>query len=403
MKNKLAIIVSFLVLCLVTGCLKSSNPKVHRQEATNGKQILKSEPKSKADSRTRRQAEALFNKAMAYYRHGRYPEARRYLKKTLSLDPHHGMASRMLVPQLGRKPLPFAIHVVKAGDTLNGLCQKYYGTTDGCEVLTSFNNLEHPDRLKPGQVLVLPPQTTSRWPQDYRRSLPRIIASANHQIKNGQSLSRLARMYYGNLPLFHAIASFNKLVDATRVSDGSIIKIPRFAKIPFRNIHQKTKGKNHLRGDGRKLEKQRQRALHYFRKKRWQEAISAFRAVLAIYPHDEVSLEYLPKALFQQAKRDFQLGRFLKAKKGFEATLAYDINCKECGSYIDASIEEYKKVHYQRGIEFFNRERLEEAIAEWEKVYALDPDYKAVEYNLNHARRKLPRPSKPGQVAPDSP
>ncbi len=396
--SALAILLCWMLAsCLPGSTVQRSKPAGQAAQSASPPEI------SNTGSHSRHQADLLFNKAMAFYRRGRYPDARKFLVKALQLDPRHPMALRMLVPQLGRRPLPFAIHLVKTGDTLSGLCQRYYGTSDGCSILASFNNLEHPDRLKPNQIIVLPPQTTARWPKDPRQSLPGIIGKVSHRIKNGQSLSKLARLYYGNYALFHVIASFNDLVDATSVANGSTILIPRFEKIPFRSGYHKTsKGTKGRTIDSRNLKKQRQRALQHFRKKNWPAAISGFKAILASNPHDEVSLDYLPKALFQQARLDFKNRRYLKAKKGFEDALAYDINCNMCEKYLDASIEKYKDLHYQRGIAFFKNEQLEKAVKEWEKVYALDPDYKAVEYNLKHARWKL-GPGKPGQVAPDSP
>ncbi len=389
MKRSLLAFILLVAIAGFPGCHPSSFPGPDKatisKPAYNSKQQPGKSSIGKADS--------LFRKAMAYYKRGRYPVARKLLEKTLKIYPNHPMASRMLVSQLGREPLPFALHVIHSGDTLSGLCQKYYGTVVNCELLTNFNKLDQSDKLKPGQVLVLPPQTNSRWPQNYRRSLPEIKGKIEHKIKNGQSLSKIAQIYYGNYTLFHVIASYNGLVDATRVADGRSIVIPQFKEIHFKKSryspkHGHKKSHEAISSRNKKL----RLALNHYKHKRWKAAIVEFKNILARYPRDETSLDYLPKALFQQARIDYDQGRYLKAGQGFEKALAYDINCNECEHYLEASIEAYKNYHYQRGIKFFQEEQYKKAIDEWEKVYTMDPDYKAVEYNLKHARWKLGPP-----------
>ena len=49
-----------------------------------------------------------------------------------------------------------------------------------------------------------------------------------------------------------------------------------------------------------------------------------------------------------------------------------------CKLYIKKSEDLYKETHYKRGIRFFDRERLIEAIKEWELVRLIDPNYKKV-------------------------
>ncbi|HYG74171.1 MAG TPA: LysM domain-containing protein [Planctomycetota bacterium] len=47
-------------------------------------------------------------------------------------------------------------HVVQTGDTLSGICRKYYGTPDYFGKLAEANNLRSRDHIRVGQVLVLP-------------------------------------------------------------------------------------------------------------------------------------------------------------------------------------------------------------------------------------------------------
>ena len=45
--------------------------------------------------------------------------------------------------------------------------------------------------------------------------------------------------------------------------------------------------------------------------------------------------------------------------------------------------------HYKKGIEYYKKDMLEEAIKEWEKVFEIDPDYKDVKKYLEETKEKL--------------
>jgi len=49
----------------------------------------------------------------------------------------------------------------------------------------------------------------------------------------------------------------------------------------------------------------------------------------------------------------------------------------------------YCDEHYRKGIEYYNQDKLQEAIREWEKVQALCPGYLLVEEYLDKAKKKL--------------
>ena len=76
----------------------------------------------------------------------------------------------------------------------------------------------------------------------------------------------------------------------------------------------------------------------------------------------------------------------MAAKKGFESALEYDSKCEKCATYINQSLESHKEVHYNKGVAYYGRQQLEEAIHEWEQVDQLDPGYKDVDHNLKKAR-----------------
>jgi tetratricopeptide (TPR) repeat protein len=126
-----------------------------------------------------------------------------------------------------------------------------------------------------------------------------------------------------------------------------------------------------------------------FKEKKYQQALVAFKEVLDVNPEDSMALEYSYKINFQYGIALFERKEYLAAKDKFEASLRYKKDCQKCHAYIKKSEDLYKEIHYKKGIQFFYKELLNEAIEEWELVRAIDPDYKRVDYLINKAKKIL--------------
>jgi cell fate (sporulation/competence/biofilm development) regulator YlbF (YheA/YmcA/DUF963 family) len=49
------------------------------------------------------------------------------------------------------------------------------------------------------------------------------------------------------------------------------------------------------------------------------------------------------------------------------------------------------ETHYNRGLSYFGKQQLSEAVREWELVRAVDPNYKDVEKDIEKAKTLLER------------
>ncbi|MBT8340448.1 MAG: tetratricopeptide repeat protein, partial [Desulfatitalea sp.] len=327
-----------------------------------------------------------------------------------------------------------------------------------------------------------------------------------HTLQRGESISKLAQMYYGNYKQFHIIAQFNGMDDATRVTVGQKIKVPKVAGLPFHLPQQEQKPSATLETDiaetptptqeappgdildegptdevsemdeqvmayrdtgivlynegkyedavfelnkaieaapedkqtrsylakayfesGKRLFEQqdfkaardafesayqydpacdacltmvdksksgpvlmrREKGIDLFNQNEYSQAIPELELYLQQRPKDTEIHGLLSKAYFQQALGDYNKGNFQAAQKGFEAALEYDTGCEKCAVYITKSLESFKEEHYNRGIVYFGKENLAEAVSEWQAVYDVDPDYKDVTANLQKAQQLL--------------
>ena len=47
-------------------------------------------------------------------------------------------------------------HIVRKGETLSGIAQRYYGTADGMQKLLKANQIDNPNKITPGTKLTIP-------------------------------------------------------------------------------------------------------------------------------------------------------------------------------------------------------------------------------------------------------
>jgi tetratricopeptide (TPR) repeat protein len=120
----------------------------------------------------------------------------------------------------------------------------------------------------------------------------------------------------------------------------------------------------------------RDHGIGLFEKKEYQEALVELTKVLNACPEDPIALEYSYRSHFQNAMNLFESKDYPAARDQFQACLRYRHDCQECHRRIKASEELYKELHYKKGMQFYEKELLYEAIEEWELVKALDPKYK---------------------------
>jgi tetratricopeptide (TPR) repeat protein len=136
----------------------------------------------------------------------------------------------------------------------------------------------------------------------------------------------------------------------------------------------------------------REHGMELYRESRFEEALFEFSKVLSARPDDPVARDYSYRSSFELALEFFQKQDYLAAKEQFLVSLKHNSNCRQCHVYIRRSEELFKEIHYKRGIEYYGKEQLADAIVEWERVWNLDPNYKRVDYYIKKAKdiqRKL--------------
>ena len=423
----------------------------------------------------------------------------------------------MLVSRQPEKAPEYVLHQIQPGESLSMVAKKYYGDYKKYNLIARYNGIEDATKVKPGQIIKIPNAGQENMPAVGNQDALKKADFVLHKIQPGQSISRLAQIYYGDYRKFHLIAQYNRMDDATQVKVGDVIKIPKVPGLPFNQPSNKSaqpaastvqepsedqaaapmpaepepqaeaapepqqsqepekitennnneqvlayrdagielynegkyedaifelhksaeampedketrsylskayfeSGKSLLSRSeydaakeafesalqfdpacqecGKYIEKSkigpllvyRNKGIDHFNRNEFGDAITALTQYLDLRPDDPDARIYLGKAYFQKALIDFNKSDYLMAKKEFESALAYDRQCEKCPQYIKQSLASYKETHYNKGVAYYGKQQLEEAIKEWQAVYDMDPGYKDVDQNLKKARELM--------------
>ncbi|MCX5795107.1 MAG: LysM peptidoglycan-binding domain-containing protein [Elusimicrobia bacterium] len=127
-----------------------------------------------------------------------------------------------------QSPEPSAArHVVQKGDTFWNLAQRYYGDPQRWEVIRDANG----QNLELGATVLIPPVAASSGA--VKRQQPAVATDRprSHVVRKGDSLTRLAKKYYGNASYFQFILRANPgLKDGDDLKFGSTLVIPPLPK-----------------------------------------------------------------------------------------------------------------------------------------------------------------------------
>jgi tetratricopeptide (TPR) repeat protein len=321
----------------------------------------------------------------------------------------------------------YILHTLQPDESISTLAQRYYGDYRKFHLISQYNELEDATRVTVGQEIKIPVleglpiiaepseirTDSGQVPQALTDEIIMVKGYITHIVQPQESLSKLAWTYYGDYNKFDLIAKFNNIDDLTSVRVGQEIKIPEVEGVPFLAKAQDEKIKEYKvpkelsvvkempereTAAEPKIEKEKQTVddpaanyrelgIELFNDKKYTDAIMEFQKVLNVTPGDKVAINYLSLAHFEQGVRSFEKDEYTRAIKEFETSREYNKDCEKCESYIKRSEDTFKEGHYRKGFAFYRKEKLAEAIHEWELVYNMDPAYKDVDKNLKKARK----------------
>ncbi len=118
---------------------------------------------------------------------------------------------------------PATTWTVRAGDSLYRIAEQALGDGTAWRRIVDANRGINPDALRIGQVLTIPPRRSRAAPV----SDP--IPAGTHEVVSGETLSDIAKQYYGNATRWREIYAANRSIIGNRPGDlavGMRLRIP---------------------------------------------------------------------------------------------------------------------------------------------------------------------------------
>ena len=132
----------------------------------------------------------------------------------------------------GSKPAPTETagtttrYTVQTGDSLSSIAEDWFGTASSWTLIAQANPSLDPNRLAVGQILILPAKDAS--------PAPVATGSGTHVVRSGETLSSIAKAYYGEERFWSAIYEANRSTigaDAGDLKVGMTLVMPDASKL----------------------------------------------------------------------------------------------------------------------------------------------------------------------------
>lgn len=389
-------------------------------------------------------AEDHYQTGLQFYKMGQYPQARQAFLTALRYNPEHGGAKGKLA-EFDRgvsSANKYILHTIKSGETISSLADKYYGDYRKFHIIAKYNEIEDATRLAVGQSIKVPvikgmPIVAGTHDIRTEGGQPASLAGEDvvvvqryvrHVVKPGDSLSKLAGIYYGDFKRYDVIADFNGLASATAISVGQELKIPETADTPLiagepvevvsRQDGMETPTDGGMTANYRNLGKE------LYANKDYDGAITEFGKVLNTAPEDAEAKSFMARAYHAKGKQAYQKAAYPQAIAALQNALKYDKDCRDCRQMIedsrkksaaadkrgsalalyrtqqydqaiakltvlakanpkDAEVRSYlAKSHYQHGLELLEQEKFLQARDNFEATLKYDPKCEKCEQNM---------------------
>ncbi|PIE66983.1 MAG: hypothetical protein CSA23_06230 [Deltaproteobacteria bacterium] len=360
----------------------------------------------------RKQAGIHYHAGLRFRDKGKWQLAKKEFLKALRYWPEHEKAAAMLQqrqPEVTRK---YVVHRIGPGESISKVALKYYGDYKKYHHIANFNNMTDATRVRVGQRIMVPVIDGVSL-DDLNRintaaepaALPTVAEGEYtlHKIKPGQSLSKIAKIYYGDFTLYKMIAAYNGIDNPTSVKVGQTIKVPRLDKTgtapeagtphppETEETPEAVESKPQFNTpdpvvdvpDPEPLEPvdqvadHRQAGIDLFNQQKYDESIVELQKVLGASPDDGPAIRYISRAHIELGKEHLAAGRLEEARSALQTALDHDANCHECRDLLSKTQNSETDSLRIEGETYLRSNQFDKAINTLERVIALNPDDEA--------------------------
>lgn len=361
---------------------------------------------SRIEGQLQQQAEIHYQAGLRFRDKGKWDLAKKEFLKALVYWPTHEKAAAMLQQREPEGSRAFITHVIGPGESISKLALKYYGDYRKYHHIANFNNMTDATQVRVGQKIMVP-VIAGVTIDDLNRissgmspsSAPDVIDGdyVLHTIAPGESLSIIAKQYYGDYKLFRVIADYNDISDPTSVRVGQKVKVPRLtgdqvpaeSDTPYRPepempvpetpspappepIAQPSPETQPEPVD--QVAEYRETGISLFNENNYDDAIVELQKVLNAAPDDAAAKGYIVRAFVEKGRQHLDAGRIDEAKTAFITALDYDSSCQPCESLLATCRDLESDALVAEGEKLYQANQFEKAIIPLERAMALNPD-----------------------------
>jgi len=274
------------------------------------------------------------NEGKAALARGSHVEAQRRFLMALALDPSNRTAVALLQSEV--RDVEFLTHTVRAGDSLAGLAERYYGDRSRSEVIWETNQLPPNPRLVAGTTLKIPEIPGLPFGRPTPRPGTAVLPQSPGAVAPTPGRPEPTRE--------EGVPEVNPLVAEAR----------------------EALDRNDYAG-----------------------ALGDVDKLLSSDPGNREGVDLKKLVLYRQGKAQFEQKNFDASYRTLTMLAKLQPNYEDVSKLLQQTKGRAVERHYQTGISLYREEKLPEAIAEWKVVLDLDPNHVNAKRNIDQAERLL--------------
>lgn len=352
-------------------------------------------------------AESHYQAGLRFRDKGKWSLAKKEFLKALYYRPDYEKAAAMLQEREPEKGTKYITHRIAAGESISKLALKYYGDYKKYHHIANFNKMTDATRVRVGQQIRIPVIDGVSLEDLIRidaagtkasQAAPQISGEYTlHEIQPGESLSKIAKKYYGDYKLFRVIADYNGIDDPTSIKVGQKVKVPRLetggaaqppadeaapayatepAELapPEETPETDEAYQPEVEEPVDQVAGYRETGISLFEDKQYEDAIVEFQKVLSANPDDSAAKAYISRSYLELGKAHLAANRIEEAKSALITALDYDENCVECPELLAQCQSTESESLREKGEELLRSNQHDQAIETLQRALALNPN-----------------------------
>ncbi|MGD8701202.1 MAG: hypothetical protein PVG51_01665 [Desulfosarcina sp.] len=318
--------------------------------------------------------------------------ARNHFLAALRLDPRFQPALKQINARFSAFPL--RVYLSVAGDQPATVAEKVFGDEKKAFLVAWFNDLHPTDVLTPGSILILPKLEKGAPQERLPKKAPNWLAKARERLSKNDFDGALVAASRGDTTnpdvqlLIHTIY----LQKAhTQIEEGLLDEARQSLDLVPDGFAGKDSAAEKL-GAGlaqRQLTLDLADARRKLEQEKYAQSLGVAEKLLEQVPENVTAADLVNEARFRLAQDHVDHGRYLEARE----VLARADDGHEPSAALKQTVQlrlvKLGQVYYRSGVKHYINENLQQAIAEWEKALACNPDHAKARENIANARRLL--------------